>query len=71
VARGFPRHPRCRQRRDRRGDLGGELLDVRRDGTVTIHELSLTRIEEFQILTEREEMLRAVMAGQRRDNLGL
>jgi hypothetical protein len=67
----LPRHPRCRHGRGRRRYLCGQLLDVRGDGPITIHELRLTRIEEFQILSEREEMLRAVVPGQRCDNLGL
>jgi hypothetical protein len=64
------RHPWRGQRCGRRGQLGGQLLDVRGDGPIAIHELRLTRIEEFQILSEREEMLRAVMTGQCCDDLG-
>ena len=47
------------------------MLDVRGNGPIAIDELRLARIEEFQILSEREEMLAAVVPGQRRDDLGL
>ena len=47
------------------------MLDVRSNGPIAIDELRLTRIEEFQILSEREEMLGAVVPGQRGDDLGL
>ena len=58
------------------GSAGGAIgavsvLDVRLNRTVARLDLHLTEVEELQILLEREEMLRPVVAGQRRDDLGL
>ena len=65
------RDPWCGQRLGRRGDRAVSVLDVRFDGAVARLDLPLTGVEEFQILLEREEMLRPVVAGQRRGDLGL
>ena len=53
------------------GQSGGQRLDVRLDGAVTGGQLRLTGIEEFEILLQDEEMLGPIVAGQRRDDLGL
>ena len=65
------RDPWWGQRLGRRGDRRGHRVDVRFDRAVARLHLHLTRVEERQILFEREEMLGPVVACERCDDLGL
>ena len=48
----------------------GQLAHVGFDRAIAPVDLSLTGVVEFQILLEREEQFRPVVAGQRRRDLG-
>src|SRR5207245_2124206 len=50
---------------------GGQHLDVCLNGAITGRQLSLTGVEEFQILLQDEEVLGAIVAGQGRLDLNL
>ena len=52
------------------GDRGGQLAHVGFDGAIAPVDLSLTGVVEFQILLERKEQFRPVVAGQRSRDLG-
>jgi hypothetical protein len=62
---------RLRQGGRRAGERGRQLLHVRFDGAVTGGQLRLTRVEEFEILLQDEEMLGPIVAGQGGDDLRL
>ena len=62
VARGLRVTRGGGQRLGRRRDRRGHRVDVRFDRAVARLHLHLTRVEERQILFEREEMLGPVMA---------
>ena len=51
-------------------DRRRELAHVGLDGVVTGVDLSLTRVIQFEILLEHKQKFRAIVAGQRRRDLG-
>jgi hypothetical protein len=59
-----------RRERTRWGDRHGQRADVGFDDAVAPGDLSLAGVVEFQILLERKEQLRPVVAGQRGGDLG-
>ena len=63
--------PRRWQRRRGGGNAGGEPLEVGFDGGITGRQLALIPVKEFEVLLEHEDVLRAVIAGERGDDLHL
>ena len=69
---GLPAAARGRARGGRRGRVGAvSVLEMGFDGGVAGGDLRLTGVEELEILLQDEEVLRAIVAGQRGDDLGL
>ena len=61
--------PRAREwRRGRRG-RGGQGRQLGLDGGIAGGELGLTRIKEFEVLRQHEDVCVAVVAGERRGDL--
>src|SRR4029077_3787019 len=69
IVRDFAMDPWRGQRRGRGLLGGGEALHLGLKGAIAGRQLDLTRVEEFEILLQDEEMLGPIVAGQRGDDL--